>query len=105
MGGGGEGGDVRQLDLTPTWAVAAVCAVIVIISILLEKVIHKFAKVRYSSYVNVVTLFFYCLWLLLDLRDGSCKLWFQVFEEKKKHALLEALEKIKAGKETQGDTK
>ncbi|XP_045806307.1 MLO-like protein 9 [Trifolium pratense] len=63
MGGGGGGGDVRMLDLTPTWAVAAVCAVIVIISILLEKLIHKFAK---------------------------------VFEEKKKHALLEALEKIKA---------
>lgn len=44
MGGGG-GGDARQLDLTPTWAVAAVCAVIVVISIILEKVIHKFAKV------------------------------------------------------------
>ncbi|KHN20092.1 MLO-like protein 5 [Glycine soja] len=63
MAGGGEGGDSRQLDLTPTWAVAAVCAIIVIISILLEKIIHKFAK---------------------------------VFEERKKHALLEALEKIKA---------
>jgi len=25
--------------------------------------------------------------------------WFQVFEEKKKHALLEALEKIKAGEQ------
>ncbi|KAG2400786.1 hypothetical protein LR48_Vigan09g040400 [Vigna angularis] len=60
---GGGGGDNRQLDLTPTWAVAAVCAIIVIISILLEKLIHKFAA---------------------------------VFEEKKKHALLEALEKIKA---------
>ncbi|CAI8600238.1 unnamed protein product [Vicia faba] len=60
---GGGGGDARQLDVTPTWAVAAVCAVIVIISIFLEKIIHKFAK---------------------------------VFEEKKKHALLEALEKIKA---------
>ncbi|XP_020219916.1 MLO-like protein 9 [Cajanus cajan] len=60
---GGGGGDARQLDLTPTWAVAAVCAIIVIISILLEKIIHKFAK---------------------------------MFEEKKKHALLEALEKIKA---------
>ena len=63
MGGGEGGGDARQLDVTPTWAVAAVCAIIVIISILLEKLIHKFAK---------------------------------VFEEKKKHALLEALEKIKA---------
>ncbi|CAK8569203.1 unnamed protein product [Lathyrus sativus] len=60
---GGGGGDQRQLDVTPTWAVAAVCAVIVIISILLEKLIHKFAT---------------------------------VFEERKKHALLEALEKIKA---------
>ncbi|TKY75354.1 MLO protein 5 [Spatholobus suberectus] len=60
---GGGGGDARQLDLTPTWAVAAVCAIIVIISILLEKIIHKFA---------------------------------QMFEERKKHALLEALEKIKA---------
>ncbi|KAI4336685.1 hypothetical protein L6164_015181 [Bauhinia variegata] len=40
-GGGGEG---RQLDKTPTWAVAFVCAVIVLLSIVLEKVIHKFAK-------------------------------------------------------------
>ncbi|RDY02165.1 MLO-like protein 5, partial [Mucuna pruriens] len=63
MSGGGGGGDARQLDLTPTWAVAAVCALIVLISILLEKIIHKFAK---------------------------------MFEDKKKHALLEALEKIKA---------
>lgn len=52
MGGGGGGPDERALDLTPTWAVAAVCAVIVILSILLEKVIHKFAKVY-----NVTFLF------------------------------------------------
>lgn len=52
MAGGGEGGDTRQLDLTPTWAVAAVCAIIVIISILLEKIIHKFAKVYYITYNN-----------------------------------------------------
>ncbi|XP_061948948.1 MLO-like protein 10 isoform X1 [Populus nigra] len=31
----------RQLDQTPTWAVASVCAVIIIISILLEKILHK----------------------------------------------------------------
>ncbi|XP_019414469.1 PREDICTED: MLO-like protein 9 [Lupinus angustifolius] len=66
-GGGGEGGhghtDNRTLEETPTWSVAMVCAVIVIISISLEKFIHKFAK---------------------------------VFEAKKKLALLEALEKIKA---------
>ncbi|KAF9618737.1 hypothetical protein IFM89_002432 [Coptis chinensis] len=36
----GNGSHVRELDRTPTWAVAAVCAVIIIISIILEKVIH-----------------------------------------------------------------
>lgn len=38
MAGGGGG---RQLDQTPTWAVAGVCAVIIIISIALEKILHK----------------------------------------------------------------
>lgn len=49
---GGGGGDDRQLDVTPTWAVAAVCAVIVIISILLEKLIHKFATVPTYIYIE-----------------------------------------------------
>lgn len=31
----------RELNQTPTWAVAGVCAVIVIISLVLEKVLHK----------------------------------------------------------------
>nr|XP_029150517.1 MLO-like protein 9 [Arachis hypogaea] len=37
-------GEERALDHTPTWAVAAVCASIVLISIVLEKIIHKFEK-------------------------------------------------------------
>ncbi|KAL0432797.1 UNVERIFIED_CONTAM: MLO-like protein 9 [Sesamum latifolium] len=42
MGGGGGGlGASRQLDQTPTWAVALVCAIIVLISVILEKSIHK----------------------------------------------------------------
>ncbi|CAL9782674.1 unnamed protein product [Musa acuminata subsp. burmannicoides] len=44
MAGGGGGGDSRELDQTPTWAVAAVCAVIVLISILLEKGLHHFGE-------------------------------------------------------------
>lgn len=32
----------RELDQTPTWAVASVCAVIIIISITLEKLLYKF---------------------------------------------------------------
>lgn len=42
-GGGGE--TSRQLDQTPTWAVAGVCAVIILISIALEKIIHKLGTV------------------------------------------------------------
>lgn len=45
MAGGGGGGGARQLDQTPTWAVAAVCAVIVVISIGLEMVLHGIGKV------------------------------------------------------------
>ncbi|CAK9139363.1 unnamed protein product [Ilex paraguariensis] len=40
MAGGGDG-KLRELDQTPTWAVAGVCAVIILISIALEKIIHK----------------------------------------------------------------
>ncbi|XP_024975323.1 MLO-like protein 8 [Cynara cardunculus var. scolymus] len=53
----------RQLDQTPTWAVAGVCATIIIISIALEKILHKLGK---------------------------------FFTEKRKKAMFEALEKVKA---------
>ncbi|TXG59240.1 hypothetical protein EZV62_013813 [Acer yangbiense] len=36
-----ESSSERKLDETPTWAVASVCAVIIIISIFLEKILHK----------------------------------------------------------------
>ncbi|XP_006654121.1 MLO-like protein 9 [Oryza brachyantha] len=44
MGGGGGGGNTRELDQTPTWAVASVCGVIILISILLEKGLHKIGE-------------------------------------------------------------
>ncbi|KAI3813681.1 hypothetical protein L1987_18410 [Smallanthus sonchifolius] len=53
----------RQLDQTPTWAVAGVCTIIIIISIALEKLLHKLGK---------------------------------FFTEKRKKAMFEALEKVKA---------
>lgn len=46
MAGGGGGGRSRQLDETPTWALASVCAVIIVISIALEKVLHHIGEVR-----------------------------------------------------------
>ncbi|WOL17254.1 MLO-like protein 9 [Canna indica] len=44
MSGGEGGGNARELDRTPTWAVASVCAVIVLISILLEKGLHHLGE-------------------------------------------------------------
>jgi len=42
------GGGTRSLDQTPTWAVAAVCAVIVAASIMLEGLLHHLGQVRRS---------------------------------------------------------
>ncbi|KAL4569098.1 hypothetical protein LXL04_024726 [Taraxacum kok-saghyz] len=43
MAGGASEGS-RQLDQTPTWAVAGVCAIIIVVSIALEKFLHKLGK-------------------------------------------------------------
>lgn len=45
MSGGEEDPAARALDQTPTWAVALVCAIIILISILLEKVLHAVGEV------------------------------------------------------------
>lgn len=51
----------RELDRTPTWAVAAVCAVIIIISIALEKILHKLGAV--CSFPN----FYFYVYLSMHL--------------------------------------
>uniref|UniRef100_A0A7N0UM26 MLO-like protein n=1 Tax=Kalanchoe fedtschenkoi TaxID=63787 RepID=A0A7N0UM26_KALFE len=43
MAGGGSP-NARELDQTPTWAVSSVVAVIIVISILLEKILHRFGE-------------------------------------------------------------
>lgn len=51
----------RQLDETPTWAVASVCAVIVLMSILLELVLHRVGEVNEG---DSLTLFLFLDFLL-----------------------------------------
>ena len=46
MAGDSSGSSSRELDQTATWAVAGVCAVMIIISIVLEKSLHKIGMVR-----------------------------------------------------------
>ncbi|URE25839.1 hypothetical protein MUK42_25814 [Musa troglodytarum] len=52
-GGGGDGSSSRSLVETPTWAVAAVCLVLVILSIIMEQVIHRIGK---ASLFHVPTI-------------------------------------------------
>lgn len=91
-GGGGAG---RNLNATPTWAVALVCAIIVVISTLLEKVLHFVGKVSMEKNLwkmqKINHISPHCILLLLLFV-------LQTFENKRKKALVEALEKIKAGK-------
>ncbi|KAM7517384.1 hypothetical protein LguiA_006967 [Lonicera macranthoides] len=67
----GNYGD-RSLEETPTWAVATVCAVIVVISFLIELGIHSLGKAR----------------IILD----HPTIWFQ---KRRNKAMIEALEKMK----------
>jgi hypothetical protein len=53
------GAQTRELDKTPTWAVAGVCAVIIIISIVLEKVLHKLGTVSVLISALISTSFFF----------------------------------------------
>lgn len=68
MAGGGGSGEERKLDQTPTWAVASVCAVIIIISILLEKVLEKVGKVVFLLLVFMV----YCCVCVFFLAFVNC---------------------------------
>lgn len=58
-----EGGGIahsRELDQTPTWAVATVCAVIVLISILLEKVLDQLGEVMGQIQKPASSLILHC---------------------------------------------
>ena len=85
----------RELDQTPTWAVAGICAVMIIISIVLEKVLHRVGKVSswpstekpfnwtrfFFSWVYAPLLFRWSnvdlilVWLVWMPRKGETHLW------------------------------
>lgn len=74
MAGGIEGmKGSRELDETPTWAVSLVCAVIIIISLLLEKTIHLVGKVIYVGLITSFFLLIYHLFLKNQNGNGSCE--------------------------------
>lgn len=63
MAGASEG---RSLEQTPTWAVATVCFVLIVISIVIEQTIHKIEQViKYTSLRTYIYMFLkFSLYLL-----------------------------------------
>jgi hypothetical protein len=56
MAGGAEG-KPKPLEFTPTWIVASICSVIIVISLLFERFLHRLGKVHVclideASYVS-----------------------------------------------------
>ena len=49
---GDSGESTRELSETPTWAVALICAVMIIISLLLDKGLHHIGQVCFGTKVN-----------------------------------------------------
>ncbi|XP_064994580.1 MLO-like protein 9 isoform X1 [Musa acuminata AAA Group] len=82
-----SGGNARALDQTPTWAVASVCAVIIVISIVLEKGLH-----RLGEHLGLLTASRILVSSSPQFVPDLCS-WFTA---RRKKALFEALEKVKA---------
>jgi hypothetical protein len=99
---GGAGGETDAmpeadaLEFTPTWIVAGVCSLIVVISLAVERFLHYIGKVTSSSSPYVVLV-----------SPGSCcsdlfctNAHIQTLKRKNQKALFEALLKVKEGRST-----
>lgn len=77
----------RKLEFTPTWIVAAVCFIIILISLFVERLLHHLGKVVFS--------------LSPFLFPAHSTLWnlaiFQVLKRKNQKPLFDALQKVKEG--------
>ncbi|CAJ1942185.1 unnamed protein product [Sphenostylis stenocarpa] len=82
----------KDLDQTPTWAVACVCTVFILISLTLEKSLHKVGT-KLKGCVDGIIMNSACSIFLFANLMISCSQWLH---DKHKKALLEALEKVKA---------
>ena len=49
---GSNAGETRELSATPTWAVALICAVMIVVSLLLEKGLHHIGEVCFATKFN-----------------------------------------------------
>jgi mlo protein len=52
----GEAEEAQSLALTPTWVVAAVCLIIVAISLAAERLLHRLGKACTTTYLHCCSL-------------------------------------------------
>lgn len=82
----------NSLEYTPTWVVAFICFIIVLLSLLAERGLHHLGKVR--IYITV----YICKSKVSSLRVITLRLsLFQYLKRRKQDALFEALQKLKEG--------
>jgi mlo protein len=55
MAGGAEG-KPKPLEFTPTWIVASICSVIILISLLFERCLHLLGKVRHDPCLSFCSI-------------------------------------------------
>jgi len=97
--GGGESAESTALEFTPTWIVAAVCSLIVVISLAAERCLHYLGKVTDSCFLAFLKSKRVARLppeLMLRL-DWWCPPRGQTFKGKNQKALFEALLKVKEG--------
>lgn len=74
-GGGGEAGigqaHPKELDQTPTWAVAVVVSIIILISTVLEKILHRIGEVitYLQNYWSFRLYGFFFLFFFFDMEN------------------------------------
>jgi hypothetical protein len=78
----GEEEEVQSLALTPTWVVAAVCLIIVAISLAAERLLHRLGKARTNDYLHCSPspyLIAFALMLLILLSSVAVTLLIIIF--------------------------
>jgi len=99
MAGGGGESESTALEFTPTWIVAGVCSLIVVVSLAAERCLHYLGKVTDSCFLAFLKSKRVARLppeLMLRL-DWWCPPRGQTFKGKNQKALFEALLKVKEG--------
>lgn len=90
-----EGG--TTLEYTPTWVVALVCTVIVLISLTVERIIHYTGKACHTLSLSLSAFYHFSIVIICHTHMIFYPLALQYLKKNNQKPLFEALQKIKEG--------